>query len=159
MPTRTCPVCGKEFHRTPNAVLPVNYCSDACRNSGLFRGPGNGRWKGGTYVQNGYRFVLMPDRSYRQEHRVVMEAHLGRPLLPTEVVHHINGDKADNRPENLKVLSGQGEHRKHHAPTRGLPVHDWISRGGGCVDCGETARPHYAKGLCTRCYQRVKHRE
>jgi len=39
-----------------------------------------------------------------RKHRLVMENHLGRKLLPSEDVHHINGDKADNRVGNLRVV-------------------------------------------------------
>ena len=37
------------------------------------------------------------------EHRVVMSEMIGRPLTPTEQAHHINGDRQDNRPENLEL--------------------------------------------------------
>lgn len=50
----------------------------------------------------------------RLEHRVIMERHLGRPLTQTEVVHHRDGDKANNNLSNLELLSSQADHVSVH---------------------------------------------
>lgn len=50
----------------------------------------------------------------RHEHRTVAEWILGRPLAHGEVVHHVDGDKRNNEPENLMVFSSQAEHAAWH---------------------------------------------
>lgn len=58
-----------------------------------------------------YDFIYKPEhpncdaRGYIRTHRFIMSEHLGRPLLPNENVHHINGDRFDNRLENLELWS------------------------------------------------------
>lgn len=63
---------------------------------------------------NGYMEITMGANKGKGQHRAVMEKHLGRPLASGEVVHHANHDRADNRLENLEVMS-RAEHASHHA--------------------------------------------
>lgn len=55
---------------------------------------------------------------YCYEHRLVMAEMIGRPLDPVEVVHHVNHDPSDNRPENLMLFPNNGEHLRYHAEER-----------------------------------------
>jgi len=58
----------------------------------------------------------------RHEHRIVAEQILGRPLRKGEVVHHINRDVRDNRPENLMIFPSQAEHARWHKEHDGEEV-------------------------------------
>jgi hypothetical protein len=68
-------------------------------------------WKGGN-VNYGYRIIRVDGKPVR-EHRHIMEKHIGKPLDPNCHIHHINGDRLDNRIENLTILT-PSEHSKLH---------------------------------------------
>lgn len=136
--SRKCETCGASFvpRQAQIRAGAGRYCSKRCAlpafvNSGntqearekavrTWRQNGNkvpsgpsspnfrGRKMSGKYVM-----VWTPDRGYIQEHRLVAEAVIGRHLHKDEVVHHINHDTTDNRPENLAVMS-RAEHLREH---------------------------------------------
>jgi len=77
-------------------------------------------WNGGRMTDaDGYILLKQPDHpfatkaGYVREHRLVMEEKLGRYLLPTEVVHHIDAQHDNNHPDNLEVFSSNAEHLRH----------------------------------------------
>ena len=91
----------------------------------LQRGRRNANFKGQDRLVDGYRQVYAPQHpravnNYVREHILIMEQHLGRPLRyygksrgDNEIVHHINGNRADNRLENLQVMTAR-EHSAMH---------------------------------------------
>lgn len=84
-------------------------------------GDKNPAWQGGvSHHMAGYILIKAEghpnadSHGYVLEHRLVMEQILGRYLLPTEIVHHINEVKDDNSPKNLMLFASRRDHVKYH---------------------------------------------
>lgn len=118
--------------------------------------------------KNGYIFIYKPEhpnsnsKGYIRLHRYIMSEHIGRPLREWERVHHINGDKTDNRLENLQLMTNTEHDRLTRNPN---PVHEKI-----CYLCGRDEPYVNKKGfecwrydrdnkvLCEWCYNRINQR-
>jgi len=143
--TRNCKTCGKQFvarqWQLDNSI--GIYCSNNCalkakrgvsftedhkikistalKKSPKFqrtikRGRGHHQFLE-TIISGGYRYVTNSEERKVQEHRLVIEKILGRKLKSSEIVHHIDGDRLNNDPKNLTIVS-RGEHASIHARER-----------------------------------------
>jgi len=109
MPTVNCTFCGVTIEKPLNQILRCrnNFCSTACHNAYQ-------RVQRVGYINpDGYR-VSRINGELTREHRWIMEQYLGRALLPSEDVHHLNGMRSDNRLENLAVIEHSAHSREHH---------------------------------------------
>lgn len=89
-------------------------------------GVGNNNWKGGRSMRDGYPLVRMPDHhraganGYVREHILIAERALGKPLLATHPVHHVDDDRANNDRSNLVVCEDQAYHMLLHRRQRAM---------------------------------------
>ena len=120
-----------EVERWVKRCTEFRYCMSCAAIRRDLKGENNPRWNGGVRQDKaGYKYITVSEtnpyfemagkslhrgkfRYCVAEHRLVMAQHIGRSLKPWELVHHLNGNKWDNRIENLELL----RYKKEHLPS------------------------------------------
>lgn len=122
--TVVCPNCGKKREITKQQMTRSKYtglCTDCNRKS--HKGSSNPNWKNGRRLSGGggkyiYQYApIHPDadsKGYVALPRLVAEKMLGRRLLNSEVIHHLDGNVQNNEGANIIILANQSSHAKLH---------------------------------------------
>lgn len=140
---KNCILCSKEFKTSSSNIAKGfgKFCSYKCRTIhsntgrkcteitkslisksriGKYIGEKNSTWKGGVIKMSGRYLVLKPNHSnarkngYILRYRLVMSQIIGRPLFAKEVVHHIDGNYANDDPNNLMLFPTESAHARFH---------------------------------------------
>lgn len=119
--TFTCKNCGRLGDKTRKfsggIYLQQQFCDNACKSE-FQKKEAHARFQNGEIAEHvkrhGYVWISIPAlasptgvKKGMLKHRWVMEQKIGRTLRPEETVHHINGDRSDNRIENLELFSSR----------------------------------------------------
>ena len=143
-----CDYCGKEFTRLECQMSKHNFCGKECAGhfSDKRTNPDGYKYRDFTKQAANFSALAKRDnptrmtpevrgklrearlgrgegRTYtktfgRHTHRCVAEQILGRPLNPGEVVPHIDGNRRNNAPENIRVFASQADHARYHMAER-----------------------------------------
>lgn len=148
---KKCHFCNLPISVKPSKLKARNFCSHKCWAK--YRAEDrtlHSCWNGGRNITpDGYIRIHKEGGGYILEHRLIVESALGRPLLSSEVVHHVDGDKANNSLNNLFVTS-QPEHMRLHVSGK------WSRDYDSCQDCDTSESPHDSHGRCARCADRYR---
>jgi hypothetical protein len=157
--------CGTEINIRQDHYLK-RYVKGHFRRT--LKGENHWNWKGGKALDKRYKQIWSPNHPFRNgygcvlEHRLVMEKHIGRYLLPEEVVHHMNKNIRDNRIENLMLFPNNKEHLKYERSIRPKnrcsnpnckdPENTYVDKNG----YDQWFRDGKGQYLCSKCYNRKK---
>jgi hypothetical protein len=151
MLTLNCGVCNKEFVVHKSRQKTAKVCSGSCR--GTLVGQIRRANAKPVYRSMGYMYILKrghyraDKQSYVKVADIVLEQKIGRPLLPNEIAHHIDGNKLNDSPANLEVMDNLEHTRMHHEARRKK------ENTQTCLICGTVfTRPgrKSAKKYCSR---------
>ena len=113
----SCGMCGKERWVTSVNIKKVRWCLDCFYKRKV--GENNPNWKGGKTISNGYYRIKMPNhpfanpQGYVYEHRLIMADLVGTENMIGMEVHHKDGNKLNNDPNNLELMD-KSIHRSLH---------------------------------------------
>ena len=123
---RKCLECGNEFcvKKSSGKKLCSLRCAVLSRS-----GSKSKRWKGGRSISKKRYVRINLGKGIRMfEHRLVGEKMLGRKLKSTEAIHHIDGDKLNNKESNLYICSSNADHQRAHRSMEPV-IFDLVNRG------------------------------